>query len=167
MATEPEPFAERRSGPMDGADEAPENLGSLIRNLTQELADLIRQEVNLARMEMRQAVASTIMDAAKIFVAVGLGLLGGLCLVVFGVLGIGRLLHGAYWAGALITGGALLLVGGVLTASAVRGLKRRSLRPKAAVDSLKSTARDARAIMGRDRRAAAVEQIPERTERRG
>lgn len=130
---------------MDG--EPDEDLSELVRQVGIDVADLVRQQLNLARLEMQQTMFGATRDAAKIAIASGIALAGGACLVVFGVLGLGQLLGGAYWAGALIVGGALLLVGGITIARAMSRLKRRGLTPRHAASAVKQDVRLARESM--------------------
>lgn len=146
MAVNAQPRAEGQP-PDDGTGD--ENVATLIRELVRDTTELFRQELNLARLEMRESVTGAVSDAVKLILALGLALLGGLCLAVFSILGIGRLLGGEYWAGALITAGALILVGGALTGAAVSGMKKRRFGPQQTVETLRLTAQDAkRALRG-------------------
>ncbi len=142
MATQPRPTPDpQHLLPAAGTED--ESLGRLVRELAGDLRDLLRQEVDLAKAELRESVRAVTVDTAKIGFAIGLALAGGLSMLVFMILGIGSLLGGAYWAGALITGGVLLLVGGLLTGSAIEDLKKRS-RPKETVRTLREDGRFAK-----------------------
>ena len=124
---------------MDPRDERPTTgtgLGDLFKQLAQDLGDLLRNEIRLAKMEMSEASSTLVLDTIQILVALAIAAVGGLTLVVAVVLGVGVLLGGAYWAGALITGGILVLTGGLLAARAVRDLKQASLKPKDTLESL-------------------------------
>jgi hypothetical protein len=98
----------------------------LIRRATEQLSTLVRDELALARAEMSEKLA----HAGK-----GAGLFGGAGVValygVFGmlaaaVLGLSRVMPG--WAAALVVGGFLLLVAGVM-AMAGRGQVRKATPP--------------------------------------
>ena len=98
----------------------------LIRRATEQLSTLVRDELALARAEMSEKLA----HAGK-----GAGLFGGAGLValygVFGmlaaaVLGLSRVMPG--WAAALVVGGFLLGVAGVM-ALAGRGQVRKAAPP--------------------------------------
>lgn len=112
-----------------------ESIGTLLRELAGDTGRLFRQEIELAKLEMRDSVRSAVVDGMKIGVAAGLGVIGVLCLVVALILGLGTALGGAYWAGALISGAFLLLVGGLLTGSAMEGL-RKGMKPERTVETL-------------------------------
>jgi hypothetical protein len=115
-------------------------LGNLFRQLVDESGELIRQEANLAKLEVKQAASAMGKDAAKIGVGVGLAAVGGLCLTAFLVIGLGVLLGGAYWASALIVGGLFLIVGGVMANRAMKDMQRQNLKPEATIDTLKDDA---------------------------
>ena len=61
-------------------------LGDLFRQLAQDSATLIRQEVALAKAELRENVKSVARDAAKIAVGAVLAAVGALVMVAFLVL---------------------------------------------------------------------------------
>lgn len=111
-------------------------LGDLFKKLARDLAELLRNEIRLAKMEMAQASSTLVLDTVQILIALAIATVGGLTLVVALVLGLGVLLGGAYWAGALVTGGVLVLIGGLLAARAIRELKRTSLKPEETLDTL-------------------------------
>jgi Putative Actinobacterial Holin-X, holin superfamily III len=140
MATQPPPSNEDQPGLTSLNGERDEDLSALVRELGGDVADLARQQLNLARLELQQAMLGATRDAMKIVVAFGLTLAGGACLVVFGILGLGRLLDGAYWAGALIVGGALLLVGGLMIVLTMNRLRRRSLVPRETASAMRRDA---------------------------
>src|ERR671932_651847 len=83
------------------------SLGELFRQLTTDTGELIRQEVNLAKVEMRQTGAAVARDGAKIGVAVFVANAGILALTAFLVLGLGDLFNN-YWLSALIVAVAFL-----------------------------------------------------------
>jgi hypothetical protein len=119
------------------------SLGDLFGNLTSDLGDLVRSEIELARVEIRE-------EAAKAGRAAGL--LGGGGLIAY--LGLGLLAMAAAWGLAEVVdaGWAFLIVGVVVTAiGAVVLMKGRDqLRevqpvPEETVETVKEDARWARA----------------------
>jgi uncharacterized membrane protein YqjE len=123
----------------DAAREAEPPLGELFRRLTADTGELVRQEVALARAEMRQAGETLARDGAKIGIALGLALTGVLALTAFLIVALGDLL-GNYWLAALIVGVVLLAVGVLLTRNAVNDVKRRGLTPDQTVGTLREDA---------------------------
>lgn len=120
-----------------------ESIGNLVRELARDTGQLVRQEIELAKLELKQSVRTAMVDSMKLGVAFGLAIVGGLCLIIALILGLGRALGGAYWAGALITGAFLLVVGGLLTGSAVEGF-RTGLKPERTVETLREDGRFAK-----------------------
>ena len=116
------------------------SLGDLFKRLTDDTSELIRQEMTLARTEMREASATLASDAAKVGVAAGLALAGVLALGAFAVVGLGSLFGGNYWLAALIVGVVLLAVGGSMARSAVNDIKQRGLKPQQTVATLREDA---------------------------
>src|SRR3712207_9168354 len=87
------------------------SLGELFKRLTADTGELIRQEMSLAKVEMREAGATLARDATKIGIAVGFALAGVLAIAAFAGVGLGDLFEN-YWLAALIVGVALLAAGG-------------------------------------------------------
>ena len=131
--------APRRDDPPRPTGGGEPSLGELFTRLTADTGELVRQEVALARAEMRQVGATVARDGAKVGVAFGLALAGALAVTAFLVIALGDVLDN-YWLGALLVGVVLLAVGGFLAKSAVNDVKRRGLVPAETVDSLREDA---------------------------
>ena len=112
------------------------SLGALFGQLAQESSTLIRQEIGLAKAELRAGMRETTSGAAKVGIAAGVAAAGALVLIAFLVLLLGDLLDN-YWLSALIIGAVLTLVGGVLAMSGIRKLKGAQLSPQATIETLK------------------------------
>jgi len=124
-----------------GADPSPAeqpSLGELFKRLTTDTSELVRQEISLARAEVRQVGGTLARDGTKLGLAVGLALCGALAVTAFLVLALGDLLDN-YWLGALIVGLVLLAVGGVLARNAVADAKR-GMVPEQTIASLREDA---------------------------
>jgi hypothetical protein len=91
----------------------------LIRHLTEDSKRLVRDEVRLAKLEMRESVRTSTRGALWLALAFGAGVVAMVALTIMLAALLGRLL-GNYWAGTLITA-ALELGGGFLLVK--RGLK--------------------------------------------
>jgi uncharacterized membrane protein YqjE len=116
---------------------APEpSLGDLFRQLAQDTGALIRQEVALARAEMRQNLQSVTRSAVRIAIGGAVVLVGTLVLVAFLVLLVGDLI-GNYWLGALIVGLVFTAIGGIMVKTALDNLSAESLAPEQTVETLK------------------------------
>lgn len=112
------------------------SLGELFRQLAQDSSLLIRQEVALAKAEMRENVRSAARSATLLAVGGAIAAVGTLVLSAFLVLLLGELL-GNYWLSALIVGVLFLAVGGVMVSSNLKGLRANDLKPEQSLDSLR------------------------------
>jgi uncharacterized membrane protein YqjE len=126
--------------PDGGTDQS---LGELFGNLTSDLSDLLRSEIELARVEIRQEAANAGRAA---------GMLGAGALVAY--LALGLLAMAAAWGLAevvdagwafLIVGAIVAATGGVLLMTGRNRLREVRPVPDATVETLKEDARWARA----------------------
>ena len=115
------------------------SLGELFRQLTTDTGQLIRQEVTLAKAELRQTSATVSRDAAKIGVAVFVANAGILALTAFLVIALGDAFNN-FWLSALIVAVVFLGVGGVLARNAVSDIKRRGIAPRETAATLRDDA---------------------------
>lgn len=111
-------------------------LGDLFKQLAQDSAVLVRQEIALAKAEMRANLRSTARDAAMAAAGGAMAAVGGLVLIAFLVMLVGDAVD-EYWLGALIVGGLFTLVGGILAKKALNNLKHDSLTPEQTLTTLK------------------------------
>jgi uncharacterized membrane protein YqjE len=144
------------NGRPDGASGRPfatpePSIGELLRRLSTDTSELVRQEVALAKAEMRRTGTTLARDGARIGVAVGLALVGALALGAFAVLALGQLLDN-YWLAALIVGLVLLGIAYVVGNAAVADVKRRGLGAPQTAESLREDAVWARREMREVRR---------------
>ena len=121
------------------ATAAEPSLGELFKRLSTDTSELIRQEMSLAKVEMREAGATLASDATKIGIAVGLALTGVLAVGAFAIVGLGDLFNN-YWLAALIVGVLFLAIGGYLARNAINDVKRRGLKPDRTVETLREDA---------------------------
>jgi uncharacterized membrane protein YqjE len=102
--TEPNGSAQPAVGPDASA-------GELVKNLTEQVSRLIRDELKLAEFEMTSK-AKRMGRGAGMFGGSGLMALYGIgCLLAAAIIGLAVVLPA--WAAALIVGGALLVIAGV------------------------------------------------------
>ena len=123
---------------VDDRQEAP--LGTLLKQLTGDTAELLRQELALAKSEMRETGTRVMRDAAKVGIAAGLTLMGGLALTTSLIVGLGVLLSN-YWLSALIVGVVAFGAGYSMVQSALRDLSEHGFAPTEAIASLKADQR--------------------------
>lgn len=112
------------------------SIGDLFRQLANDSTTLIRQEVALAKTEVRENVKSAARDMTMIAVGGAIAAVGALVLTAFLVILLGSLL-GNYWLAALIVGLVYVLVGGGLAWSNLKKLQQAELKPEHTIDSLK------------------------------
>jgi uncharacterized membrane protein YqjE len=120
----------------EAASVAEPSLGELFKRLTTDTGELVRQEVSLAKAELKQAGATVARDGTKIGIALGLALAGVLALTAFLIVGLGDLFDN-YWLAALIVGALFLVVGGLMARNAVNDIKRRGLQPTETIETLR------------------------------
>ncbi|HEX2091394.1 MAG TPA: phage holin family protein [Longimicrobiaceae bacterium] len=127
----------RAGGSSPGAEPS---LGELFRQLAQDSATLVKQEVALAKVEMRENLKAFARDAAMIAVGGGLLLVGLLALLAALIAGVGDLLDN-YWLGALIVGLLFVVGGGVLARKYLGNLRQDGLGPERTIQTLKEDKR--------------------------
>lgn len=127
-------------GPVDRAREEAHSLGLLFRRLGDDATTLVREEVALARLEIRREARAITSDLVQVGAALTVALLGALALTAFLILLLGDLLD-SYWAGALIVGALFLIGGGLWARSAAKDLSEHAHLPEQTVDTLREDAR--------------------------
>ena len=98
------------------ADE--ESITGLIRGIFDDLSTLIREEIALARVEIREQIANARTMATALAVAAVALMFGGMFLLVAVALGVADLLNWPAWAGFLVVAVLLMAVGAVSFSSA-------------------------------------------------
>ncbi len=121
----------------DGGTRSQESLSELVRQLGDDGTRLLRQEVVLAKLELREMVAGLVKDLIGLAVAGTLAVLGGLALTACLIMVLGRFVFGGnYWLGALVVGGVFLVVGAIWALAAARGMGQ-NLKPDATLTSVR------------------------------
>jgi len=120
-------------------DAAEPSIGSLFTDLTDDMGRLVRQELELARIETMQKV-STAMRSVVMMVAGGLVVYAGFIVVLIAVaILLGQLMP--YWASSLLVGAVILLIGAILLNSGRNLLTNLTVVPEKTVESIKDDAR--------------------------
>lgn len=122
----------------NGTHEEP--LGDLLKRFGQDAGTLVRQEITLAKLELRDSAKSLAKDAGTLGAAAGLALFGGLALLAFLIVGLGTLINN-YWLSALIVAVILLAAAAIMARSALAHMKRNSLAPRETVQTLQDDKR--------------------------
>ena len=99
-----------------------QSIGELFRQLTTDSSHLVRQEINLAKTELRETGTRLGQAGAKLGIALGMAIPGVLALTAFLVIGLGDLLNENYWLSALIVGLAFLAIAATLARRAKSAL---------------------------------------------
>ncbi len=139
MANERVREADARVPPPPPAGAEP-SLGELFRQLTQDSATLIRQEVALAKAELSETASRVARSAAMIAVGGALALVGLLVLTAFLVVLLGDLMDN-YWLSALIVGLLFAIIGAVLASTYLKRLRETNLRPDQTIQTLQEDKR--------------------------
>ncbi len=88
--------------PLDDA-----SIGDLFKRMTSDASLLVRQEMTLAKAEMKESVSEVKEMAVKLAIAAALAIPGAIALTAFVVIALGDAIN-SYWASALIVGVILL-----------------------------------------------------------
>ena len=99
-----------------------ESVGELFKRLSADSTHLMRQEINLAKVELKESGQRLGSAVSKLGMAIGIAIPGMLALTAFLVIGLGDLIE-SYWAGALIVAVVLLVVAGIMATKAMANLK--------------------------------------------
>jgi membrane protein len=138
--------AEDATGPHRPRPAAERSLGELFRELSADGSRLVRQEIALARAEMRRNVAAVTGHAGMVAVGAAMAVAGALVLMAALVAFLGDVLLGErYWLAALLVGVLLLGGGGALAFLAVKRMGAGGMAPAETLAALRETSGWARA----------------------
>jgi hypothetical protein len=111
-----------------------ESFGQLLSQLATHSAALVRDEVALARQEMRESARSLRMGIVTLAIGALIGWIALATLAAAAVIGLANLMNPEY--AALIVGGALAVVGGGVAMVGINRLKRTNLTPEQTMETL-------------------------------
>jgi len=131
-------FHEKSGDPGRGSPGSPgsqESIGSLISGLLQDLQEMVRGEITLARAEVRDDVTTASKGLASLAGASLIGVTG----FIFVMLGVTYLLNQymRMWIAAGAVGLALLVIAAIVASIAKSKLSATNLKPDQTIDSLK------------------------------
>jgi uncharacterized membrane protein YqjE len=115
------------------------SIGEVISDLFRDGSELVRQEVELAKTELRENISRIARDSVGVAIGSALSLVGLLALVAAAILGLAEVLPA--WASALIVGGVLMVIGLVLVMANIRAMRETGLAPKKTIETLREDAR--------------------------
>jgi MFS family permease len=114
-----------------------DSIGGLLRGILMDIRTLIREEIELARIEIKEQAGRARAAAVSFAIAAVALACGGLLLLVALATGIADLLDWPVWAGFLIVAVLLALVGVVTLSSGRRQLQQVHAVPEETVSTLK------------------------------
>ena len=115
------------------------SLSELFGELGRNTANLVRQEVQLAKTEMLQKAATFGKSAAFFVIAGVFAFVGFEALIAAAILALANVLSA--WLAALIVGFALLIIGGILVMLAIGAIKKEGVAPEQTIKSLQEDAK--------------------------
>ena len=113
------------------------SIGELFGQLTQDMTLLVRQEIQLARVEMSDKISRVATNVISVAAGGFVAYLGGLALVAALILAIRDLANISLAVSALIVGAVLAIIGYVMLQRGMKELKRVDLSPRRTVETLK------------------------------
>lgn len=122
--------------------------GELVVRLTDDIRTLVRDEIRLAQLELKNKAKRAGIGSGLFGAAGAVALLGSATLIAFAVLALGLVLP--YWASALIVGIALLLAAGALALVGKQQLGKAM--PPTPDDAIEGVKKDVDAVTGGGRR---------------
>jgi uncharacterized membrane protein YqjE len=114
------------------------SLGELFSDLTREMSNLVRQEVELAKTEMTGKASKAGKNAAMLIVGGAMLYAAFLALVATCIIALAYALP--WWLAALIMTVIVAIIGGVLAWISAQKLKTMQLAPTETVDTIKEDA---------------------------
>lgn len=113
------------------------SIGELFGQLTQDMSLLVKQEIQLARVEMSDKMSRLTSNLVSVAGGGFVAYLGGLALVAALILAIRDLANISLAVSALIVGAVLAIIGYVMLQRGLKELKRVDLAPRRTVETLK------------------------------
>ncbi|HYV04670.1 MAG TPA: phage holin family protein [Blastocatellia bacterium] len=111
-----------------------ESFGELLGQLANHSAALVREEMALAKQELRESVRSLGRGVATLAIGAIIGLIALGTLAASAVVGLAHFMDAGY--AALIVGAALALIAGIFASIGVNRLKRTTLTPEQTMETL-------------------------------
>ena len=129
----PHELARRKAAAIQHAERP---LGELMSDITHDLGLLVREELELAKAEMREGLKKIVSGAISAAAGAAVAYAGVLTLLAAWALGLVRMGAPA-WAAALLIGVVVTIVGGALIWHGIGALKKANPVPHRAAESLK------------------------------
>jgi VIT1/CCC1 family predicted Fe2+/Mn2+ transporter len=113
------------------------SMSQLLSGIVGDAQTLVRQEISLARQEVREELATAKSAGIKLGIAGGVLAIGGLLLVLTLAQGIADLFNWPVWAGYGLVGVILAVVGYVLLSRGQKQIKEVTPVPQKTVETMK------------------------------
>ena len=113
------------------------SITTLVSGIVNDTQTLVRQEIALAKQEIREEISTAKAATIKVAIAGAVLAVGGLLLVLALAQALAAVLHWPVWAGYILVGVVLAVAGYVLLASAQKQLKTLSPVPEKTVETVK------------------------------
>ena len=110
------------------------SIGELLGQLANNSAALVRDEISLARQEMSEKIKFFRSGVVTVAIGAVVGLIAVVTLTAAAVIGLAHLMDAGY--AALIVGGVLAIIGGIIAFNGINRLKRTSLKPEQTIETL-------------------------------
>ncbi len=114
-----------------------QGLGALFADLSDKTTLLIRQEINLAKEEVKEKVKRAALDVVSFLIGAFVAYIGLLALIAAAALALALVLPD--WVATLIVGLVVIAVGGILVWVGINSLKDINLKPERTIETLKNT----------------------------
>jgi uncharacterized membrane protein YqjE len=111
-----------------------ESFGELLGQLANHSASLVRDEMALAKQELRESVRSLQRGVVTLAIGAVIGLIALGTLAASAVVGLAHFMDAGY--AALIVGAGLALIAGILASVGINRLKRTQLKPEQTMETL-------------------------------
>lgn len=121
-----------------GTDTNNASLGRLFRDLADDLSDLTRKEIELARTETMEKISHASKAVTSMAVGGFVAYAGLLFLLAAAVMVIATWVP--YWLSAVIVGGVAVIIGLIMLQGGRSALKQTNITPEKTVDTMKENA---------------------------
>ncbi|HSK39649.1 MAG TPA: phage holin family protein [Arenibaculum sp.] len=128
-------------------DRADRPLSSLLSELATETTTLVRKEVELARAEMSEKVNQAMSGAVALMAGGFVAFAGLIFLLLSATLGLANWMSD--WLAALIVGGVVAIIGGIMVMSGKNRLSAQNLQPRRTIETLQEDKQWAQSQMKR------------------
>jgi len=113
------------------------SVATLLSGIVADTQELVRQEIALARQEIREEIGAAKDVGIKLAIAASVLAIGALFLLVTLALGIAALFNWPAWAGFGIVGVVLALAGSILFSTAQKQMKAINPVPEQTIETMK------------------------------